>query len=197
MIRLSIISSKHIVALSFAFLVSSSAFIASAAAQDQIETETAQKPVQQSSASQSEEALKQSTREKVSAAEKMGENYSFDNPKDRKTFLKLTAELRCPMCQNQNIADSDAMIAHDMRRKVYQLMLEGSSEQEVIDYMKERYGDFVYYQPPVTPVTIWLWALPVLFAFIMMGVFIKRREDTPVEDLEAKLAAANKLLKDE
>jgi cytochrome c-type biogenesis protein CcmH len=194
-IKLSIISSKYIVALSFAFLVSSTVFIASAAAQDQ--TETAQKPVQQTSASQSKEASKQSTREKVSAAEKMGENYSFDNPKDRKTFLKLTAELRCPMCQNQNIADSDAMIAHDMRRKVYQLMLEGSSEQEVIDYMKERYGDFVYYQPPVTPVTIWLWALPVLFAFIMMGVFIKRREDTPVEDVEAKLAAANKLLKDE
>lgn len=134
---------------------------------------------------------------KVSEAEKMGENYVFDDPNDRKTFLTLTAELRCPMCQNQNIADSDAMIAHDMRRKVYQLMQQGSSEQQVIDYMKERYGDFVYYQPPVTPVTIWLWALPVLFAFIMMGVFLKRRKVSPVEDVEAKLAAANKLLKDD
>lgn len=134
---------------------------------------------------------------KVSEAEKMGENYVFDDPNDRKTFLKLTAELRCPMCQNQNIADSDAMIAHDMRRKVYQLMQQGSSEQQVIDYMKERYGDFVYYQPPVTPVTIWLWALPVLFAVIMMGVFLKRRKVSPVEDVEAKLAAANKLLKDD
>ena len=134
---------------------------------------------------------------KMSEAQKMGENYSFDDPKDRKTFLKLTAELRCPMCQNQNIADSDAMIAHDMRRKVYQLLLQGSSEQEVIDYMKARYGDFVYYQPPVTPVTIWLWALPVLFAIVMMGVFLMRRKATPVEDMEAKLAAANKLLKDD
>jgi len=134
---------------------------------------------------------------KVSEAQKMGENYLFENPDDRKTFLKLTAELRCPMCQNQNIADSDAMIAHDMRRKVYQLMLQGNSEKEVIAYMKERYGDFVYYQPPVTPVTIWLWALPILFALIMMGVFVKRRKVTPEENIEAKLAAANKLLKDD
>jgi cytochrome c-type biogenesis protein CcmH len=135
--------------------------------------------------------------EKVSEAQKMGENYLFEDPNDRKTFLKLTAELRCPMCQNQNIADSDAMIAHDMRRKVYQLMLQGSSEQEVIDYMKERYGDFVHYQPPVTPVTIWLWALPVLFAVVMMGVFLMRRKVTPEDNIEAKLAAANKLLKDD
>jgi len=135
--------------------------------------------------------------EKVSEAQKMGENYLFEDPNDRKTFLKLTAELRCPMCQNQNIADSDAMIAHDMRRKVYQLMLQGSSEQQVIDYMKERYGDFVHYQPPVTPVTIWLWALPVLFAFVMMAVFLMRRKVTPEENIEAKLAAANKLLKDD
>jgi cytochrome c-type biogenesis protein CcmH len=135
--------------------------------------------------------------EKVSEAQKMGENYLFEDANDRKTFLKLTAELRCPMCQNQNIADSDAMIAHDMRRKVYQLMLQGSSEQQVIDYMKVRYGDFVYYQPPVTPVTIWLWALPVLFAVVMMGVFLMRRKVTPEENIEAKLAAANKLLKDD
>jgi cytochrome c-type biogenesis protein CcmH len=135
--------------------------------------------------------------EKVSEAQKMGENYLFEDPNDRKTFLKLTAELRCPMCQNQNIADSDAMIAHDMRRKVYQLMLQGSSEQQVIDYMKARYGDFVHYQPPVTPVTIWLWALPVLFAFVMMGVFLMRRKVAPEENVEAKLAAANKLLKDD
>ena len=134
---------------------------------------------------------------KVSEAEKMGENYAFENPDDRKTFLTLTAELRCPMCQNQNIADSDAMIAHDMRRKVYQLMLQGSSEKEVIEFMKERYGDFVYYQPPVTPVTIWLWALPILFAFVMMGVFLIRRKAAPEEKIEAKLAAANKLLKDD
>jgi cytochrome c-type biogenesis protein CcmH len=178
------------VALSIAVLLSSVVFNEGVQAQEQVEE------IQQT-LEKTQPSSKQVALEKVSEAEKMGENYSFENPDDRKTFLKLTAELRCPMCQNQNIADSDAMIAHDMRRKVYQLMLQGSSEQQIIDYMKQRYGDFVYYQPPVTPVTIWLWALPVLFTFIMMGVFIKRRKVIPVEDVEAKLAAANKLLKDE
>ncbi|MDT0582679.1 cytochrome c-type biogenesis protein [Brumicola blandensis] len=134
----------------------------------------------------------------VSHVKDYDENYAFEDPKDRKTFLELTAVLRCPMCQNQNIADSDAMIAHDMRRKVYNLLKEGNSKQDVIDFMKERYGDFVYYQPPVTPVTVWLWALPVIFAFVMMGVFIYRRKtEVPQQDIAAKLDAADKLLKDE
>jgi cytochrome c-type biogenesis protein CcmH len=125
------------------------------------------------------------------------ENYAFDKPSDRKTFLKLTAELRCPMCQNQNIADSDAPIAHDMRRKVYQLMQEGNDEKQVIGWMKERYGDFVHYQPPVNAVTMWLWLTPVLFAFIMLIVFIKRRKAVDDVDIEARLARAEQLLKDE
>ena len=57
------------------------------------------------------------------------DKFSFDTPAQRESFLKLTAELRCPMCQNQNIADSDAMIAHDMRRKVYALLKQGKTEQ--------------------------------------------------------------------
>lgn len=125
------------------------------------------------------------------------ENYAFDDAKQRRIFLELTAVLRCPMCQNQNIADSDAMIAHDMRRKVYQLLKQGNSRDEVIDFMKARYGDFVYYQPPVTPVTIWLWALPVIFAVVMMFVFIFTRKKKQDVDIQDKLAAANKLLKDE
>ena len=125
------------------------------------------------------------------------ENYAFDDAAQRRVFLDLTAVLRCPMCQNQNIADSDAMIAHDMRRKVYQLLKQGNSREEVIGFMKERYGDFVYYQPPVTPVTIRLWALPVIFAVVMMLVFVFKRKTKPEGDIRAKLAAANKLLKDD
>lgn len=100
------------------------------------------------------------------------DKFSFDTPAQRESFLKLTAELRCPMCQNQNIADSDAMIAHDMRRKVYALLKQGKTEQEVIDFMKSRYGDFVHYQPPVTAATLWLWAGPVLFIFIALIVVV-------------------------
>ncbi len=129
------------------------------------------------------------------------ENYVFADPKKRKEFLELTAELRCPKCQNQNIADSDAPIAHDMRRKTYQLMQDGADKPEVIDWMKQRYGDFVHYQPPVTPVTIWLWLMPVLFALMMLFFFIRRRKTASADEandqeLQAKLDRADKLLKD-
>ncbi|GEA01169.1 hypothetical protein KUL17_00660 [Alteromonas sp. KUL17] len=130
----------------------------------------------------------------VSAAE---DKFSFDTPAQRESFLKLTAELRCPMCQNQNIADSDAMIAHDMRRKVYALLKQGKTEQEVIDFMKSRYGDFVHYQPPVTAATLWLWAGPVLFIFIALIVVIRRKSVAPPEDMAAKLAKADEMLERE
>jgi cytochrome c-type biogenesis protein CcmH len=130
----------------------------------------------------------------VSAVE---DKFSFDTPAQRESFLKLTAELRCPMCQNQNIADSDAMIAHDMRRKVYALLKQGKTEQEVIDFMKSRYGDFVHYQPPVTAATLWLWAGPALFIFIALIVVIRRKSVTPPEDMAAKLAKADEMLERE
>ena len=128
----------------------------------------------------------------VSAVE---DKFSFDTPAQRESFLKLTAELRCPMCQNQNIADSDAMIAHDMRRKVYNLVKQGKTGDEVIDYMKTRYGDFISYKPPVTPVTMWLWLAPVLFALLAFVIVIVRRKSTPLEDMAAKLAKAEAMLK--
>ena len=125
------------------------------------------------------------------------DSYEFDTPQQRQLFLSLTEELRCPMCQNQNIADSDAMIAHDMRRKVYALLKQGKTEQEVIDFMKSRYGDFVHYQPPVTAATLWLWAGPVLFIFIALIVVVRRKSVTPPEDMAAKLAKADEMLERE
>lgn len=127
----------------------------------------------------------------VQAAE---DNFAFDTPAQRAQFLALTAELRCPMCQNQNIADSDAMIAHDMRRKVYTLLKQGKSEQDVIDYMKARYGDFVHYQPPVTAATMWLWAAPLLFVLFAFVVVITRKNGRVDEDREIKLAKAEAML---
>jgi cytochrome c-type biogenesis protein CcmH len=130
----------------------------------------------------------------VHAAE---DNFAFDTPAQRAQFLALTAELRCPMCQNQNIADSDAMIAHDMRRKVYTLLKQGKTEQDVIDYMKARYGDFVHYQPPVTAATMWLWAAPVLFVLFAFIVVITRKNSRIDEDREIKLAKAEAMLEQE
>ncbi|GLR70897.1 cytochrome c-type biogenesis protein [Agaribacter marinus] len=125
------------------------------------------------------------------------ENYAFDDPEQRQVFIRLTKELRCPMCQNQNIADSDAMIAHDMRRKVYQLMQEGKSESDVVDFMKQRYGDFVYYQPPVNTVTIWLWLIPLLFIIVMSILFVVRRKSADETNIDEKLAKADAMLKDD
>jgi cytochrome c-type biogenesis protein CcmH len=109
-------------------------------------------------------------------------------------FLELTQELRCPKCQNQNIADSDAMIAVDLRRKVYELLQKGYDSEQVIDFMKQRYGDFVYYQPPVNPMTIWLWLLPVLFIFVaLIGIVMTRKRQTAVINDE-QLAEAEAIL---
>lgn len=125
------------------------------------------------------------------------ENYVFTEAAQRKAFLDLTAVLRCPKCQNQNIADSDAPISHDMRRKVYQLMQEGNDKEQIIDWMKQRYGDFVYYQPPLNSVTIWLWLLPVLFTLVMLVFFVKRRKVLDDTNVDAKLARAEQLLKED
>ncbi|WP_018983526.1 cytochrome c-type biogenesis protein [Salinimonas chungwhensis] len=122
------------------------------------------------------------------------DSYAFESVERQTRFNNLTEVLRCPMCQNQNIADSDAMISHDMRRKVYQLLQDGKTDQEVIDYMKARYGDFVYYEPPVTAGTIWLWILPALFALIATVVVLKRRKPKPDTDMAAKLVRADEIL---
>jgi cytochrome c-type biogenesis protein CcmH len=138
-----------------------------------------------------------SATEPKSLKQEYAENYVFDDPSKRKAFLELTAVLRCPKCQNQNIADSDAPISHDMRRKTYQLMQEGKDKSEVIAWMKERYGDFVYYQPPVNVFTIWLWLLPILFTGVMAIFFIRRRKPAVEQNVEAKLAQADQMLKDD
>ena len=126
------------------------------------------------------------------------DEYVFETEQQRRDFIELTQTLRCPMCQNQNIADSDAMIAHDMRRKVYQLITEGQTSEQVIDFMKVRYGDFVTYQPPVTKTTIWLWVIP--FLVLLVGIYIiLTRQPTKLSktDEQAALAKAEALLKED
>jgi cytochrome c-type biogenesis protein CcmH len=122
------------------------------------------------------------------------DKFHFDSPQQSALFLELTQELRCPKCQNQNIADSDAMIAVDLRRKVYELLQKGYDSEQVIDFMKQRYGDFVYYQPPVNPMTIWLWLLPVLFIFVaLIGIVMTRKRQT-AEINDEQLAEAEAIL---
>jgi cytochrome c-type biogenesis protein CcmH len=122
------------------------------------------------------------------------DKFHFEDPKQSRLFLELTKELRCPKCQNQNIADSDAMIAVDLKRKVYELLNKGYSGDEVIDFMKQRYGDFVYYQPPVNPMTIWLWLLPGLFVLAALAGIVISRKSTAVDIDDEQLKKAQALL---
>lgn len=121
------------------------------------------------------------------------DRYQFANDEQAQRFSELTKELRCPKCQNQNIADSDAVVAKDLRDKVLALVHEGKTKDEVIDYMIDRYGYFVHYDPPVTPATLVLWVLPVLIVILGFGFIVIRQRKASVKqtwsaDDEALLA---------
>jgi cytochrome c-type biogenesis protein CcmH len=122
------------------------------------------------------------------------DKYQFDTEAQQNLFFELSKELRCPKCQNQNLADSDAMIAADLKRKVHDLVKEGQSKEQVIAYMKQRYGDFVYYQPPVNPMTIWLWLLPALFVLSGLLWLLMNRKNT---NTDVKLDSAQQKKVDE
>ena len=125
------------------------------------------------------------------------EKYQFENEQQRSLFVELSKELRCPKCQNQNLADSDAMIAADLKRKVHDLVLAGQNKEQVIDYMKQRYGDFVYYQPPVNSMTIWLWLLPALFIVAALMGLVLSRKKVKVSLDEKQLQRAKELLEND
>lgn len=97
---------------------------------------------------------------------------SFTTEQQRNTYQQLIKELRCPKCQNQNIADSNAPLAEDMRDKSYEMLKQGQSKQEIIDFMVERYGNFVHYKPPFTVATAVLWLGPVAILLIGLGVAV-------------------------
>lgn len=93
---------------------------------------------------------------------------SFDTPEKQARYEHLIEELRCLVCQNQSLADSDADLAKDLRNEVYDIIQGGKSEDEAIRFLTDRYGDFVLYRPPVKPITWLLWGGPLLI--LMAGV---------------------------
>ncbi len=118
------------------------------------------------------------------------ETFEFDNVEQEQVFHELTKQLRCPKCQNQNISDSNAPLAKDLRNKTYELVKQGQSEQQVVDYMVARFGNFVRYDPPLTPATIFLWLGPLLFIFIgfyfLYGQLKKQnKQDDHLDSLES------------
>lgn len=102
-----------------------------------------------------------------------GHQYPFDNQHDADRFAQLAEELRCPKCQNQNLADSNAPIAQDLRNKVYEQIQAGQSDEEIVQYLVDRYGDFVRYKPAFKSYTLVLWLSPVVLFLIALIVFIR------------------------
>lgn len=131
-----------------------------------------------------------------------GYKYQFENLDDTQRFVHLNETLRCPKCQNQNLADSNSPIASDMREKIYELMLEGQSDDDITQYMVDRYGEFVRYKPSFNPETAMLWfgpALMLAFGIILLIAIrnnMNRNKTAPLtEDEQAKLAEINKKAK--
>ena len=124
----------------------------------------------------------------VAQAQSVFEPRGFASPEHEQRYHVLIDELRCLVCQNQNIAESNADLASDLRREVYRMVEDGRSAEEIADFMVARYGDFVLYRPPLHERTILLWAGPFLLAAIglaMLGVQLRRRRRTTAASLSA------------
>ena len=107
------------------------------------------------------------------------EERHFTNPELEKRYYALIAELRCTVCQNQNLADSNADLAKDLRSKTAEMLEQGKSNQEILTFMSDRYGDFILYRPPFRSDTALLWLGPVLLLLcvvIALGRFIRRQQ---------------------
>ena len=128
------------------------------------------------------------------------DTFEFDNDEQQGRFRQLSNELRCPMCQNTNLSGSTGGVAEDLRREIHRMILEGMSNEEIEQFMFERYGDFIFYRPRLRAETILLWFGPLLFliigGFIAYGIFRRANSVDRVtvdldEEQEAKL---NKLV---
>lgn len=115
------------------------------------------------------------------------DTYKFSSVDQEQQYRRLTESLRCPKCQNNSIADSNAMIASDMRLKVYELLQNGQTPDQVKQYMVARYGNFVTYEPPVMPSTLILWAGPALFVIIgAMVIVLRSKKRRPDDEMDAE-----------
>ena len=125
---------------------------------------------------------------------------SFENPQQETRYKKIIAELRCLVCQNQNLADSNADLAKDLRKKTYTMILAGQTDAQIIDFMVARYGDFVRYRPPFNPSTALLWISPALLLALGLGILwrVTRRSRGVLSATdEAGKARIRKLLRKE
>lgn len=110
----------------------------------------------------------------ASAGAQVFEAREFEDAENARRYQALISELRCLVCQNQNLADSNAPLAADLRQLTYDMIREGKSDDEIIDFMVARYGDFVLYRPPFKPATAILWGGP--FLLLAFGLWLLARQ---------------------
>ena len=113
----------------------------------------------------------------------------FDDPVMEKRYRDLTASMRCPLCENQAIDDSDAPISGDMRERVYQLLQDGQSDIEIINHMVQRFGEYILYNPRLESRTYLLWGLPialVLLGALVVVLMIRARRNASAKALSAE-----------
>jgi cytochrome c-type biogenesis protein CcmH len=114
------------------------------------------------------------------------DTYQFKDDAERDRYRQLTQELRCPKCQNQDIADSNAPIAADLRREIFRMLGEGKSNPEIVDFMVDRYGEFVRYKPALSARTWLLWFGPgalLVGGLVVIGVIVRRRKGQAADKL--------------
>ncbi len=120
------------------------------------------------------------------------ESFKFADDAAEQHFKDLISELRCLVCQNQSLADSDAELAHDLRAEVYEMVQDGKSDAEIIEFLVNRYGDFVLYKPPVKPSTYLLWFGPFALMILAGGLLLravrkqKRTATAEISDADRK-----------
>ena len=128
--------------------------------------------------------------------------YTFDSKEKEKIFYKLSDELRCLVCQNQNIAESNSELAQDLRRQIYDMLMQGKSEDDIVEFMVERYGDYVLFNPPFKPLTWMLWLGPLIIFVFALGyamrtVKSKRKTEVVEEQLSSEESSRLSDLKSE
>ena len=126
------------------------------------------------------------------------EAYQFDSPQMEADYNRLINELRCLVCQNQNLSGSDADLARDLRRQTHQMLQQGNTPQQVVDFMVEHYGDFVLYRPQFKSSTYLLWLGPFVLLVLVLVVVVRwlRTVEKPVEVDASSMDEAKNLLDD-
>ncbi len=121
----------------------------------------------------------------ASAARALDANGLLEDPALQARFENIAKDLRCLVCQNESIADSNVELASDLRRQVREMLVAGKSDQEIFDFMTDRYGEFVRFNPPLEPKTLLIWGAPFFVLLLGAGIIfrvVRQRSRMPLDD---------------